>query len=1434
MEFFIKKNSTLPKLQVEVIKESRNGYNQLDSLISASTVTFSMYDVESGVYRIAGSPATIKEKGDGSGYIVSYKFSKKFTKKIGRFSGFFTITNSEGVYKVPIESQIFITIADSFVDSEMCCRRNKTSNFISLTADYTSGSVISSYTATSDYPVDTEIKITFTNTVVMSDGNNIVNQILLTILKGQRVGTFISKSLRDYNLVTGESFYGDISLSTETVSPKFKFIVEPKFDFETTITPTPTASPTPTPTITPSTSITPTPSVTQTVSNTPTITVTKTPTLTPTITSTPSLTQTSTVTPTHTPTNTVTSSITPSLTSSITPTDTPSPTNTPTPSVTSTSTVTPTASVTPSVTNTPQPTVTISKTPTNNPTPSVTLSITPSVTSTVTPTVTNTNTPTQTVTASVTSSVTPTNTPTSTVTPSVTSTVTPTVTNTNTPTQTVSPSITSSVTPTNTPTSTVTPSVTSTVTPTVTNTNTPTQTVSPSSTITSTPTQTITSTPTQTITMTPTNTASVTPSVSVSLTPPSSPTSTPTNTVTPSVTASMTPTNSATPTSTPTRTATVTPTNTPTQTVSPSVTQTLTPSNTPTSTVTPSVTSSVTPTVTNTNTPTQTVTVSSTPGGTPTNTPTNSPTPSVTSSVTPTVTNTNTPTSSVTPSVTQTSTVTPTVTNTNTPTQTVTSSVTQTLTPSNTPTNTPTVTKTATVTPTLTQSVTPSVTPESTVTPTVTQSVTPTDTPAPTMDFTATPFANTPTPTSSVTPSNTPVQQNVLIDDLGNYIITDDNDFLVMSTGPVPSPTPTTTATVTPTVTPSSSSPVTPTPSITVSVTPSSTADVTPTPTVTETPSPTPTSTPTIVDCYVAGPLTADTSNGAVFDRSINVSGMLEVIAGAVGGQAAVPDEFSKKVARSFQLIMDPSATGITLSYQNNLVATLRGDVGTIHEGLPTAQRIGYGSGDDYNPNWLTDEGITGYTGYEEFLDTHAVNDMVWYQSGSTSGDTVITEVFEHIFHTVHLFGIMGAVPGSSTAVNWMAEENPNWQTTDLHLSMKQAIENGMYDPTDYAPNWSGDTGQAQVAYKEYMYLLNFGMWEMSEFWDGGSLSPEWNDNMRTPSGIQTNNISGYTLFNNYFAPVLTKPSFTTLRNIFQDNGGGVSGYFADDCITPTPTPTNTPTQTPTPSPILWSPNSTLTPVAWIDASDTSNYTRNGTRLSSVTDKAGTYTMTVAGDTTTNSSTQNGLNVFQFDGNGDYLQSTSYESQVSSGNHWAIGLFRYDGTNNTKNSFWSYETNQSPKRDYAISAGASNNTWPGELDLDGLSSNRISTTIGDKLDWTGLGGLNRYQWYIVVCFFNKTGNQIGIRIDGRTNTFSPVNDYDNSLSTNQELRLMRNRSSVELNGRMGEYIAYASLPGTGGTDLTELEKAEGYLAWKWGRTGALPSNHPYKNSPPTA
>ena len=260
-----------------------------------------------------------------------------------------------------------------------------------------------------------------------------------------------------------------------------------------------------------------------------------------------------------------------------------------------------------------------------------------------------------------------------------------------------------------------------------------------------------------------------------------------------------------------------------------------------------------------------------------------------------------------------------------------------------------------------------------------------------------------------------------------------------------------------------------------------------------------------------------------------------------------------------------------------------------------------------------------------------------------------------------------------------------------------------------------------------------------------------------------------------------------------------------------------------------WSPSSDITTVAWIDASDSSNYTTSGTTLTSVTDKAGTYTMTVGGTPTTGN-TQNGLNVFDFNGSNEYLQSTTYSTQVSSGNHWAIGVFRFEGTNSTQDSIWSYETNQSPKRDYAISSGNSSNSWPGELDLDGLVFNRISTTIGNLELWDDKS-LTRNQYHIVTCWFNKSGNQIGVRVDG-SNAFTPVNDYDNSLSTNQELRLMRNRSSQELDGKLAEFFAVADIPGTSGTDLTHLIKAEGYLAHKWGLESSLPISHTYRNSAP--
>ena len=262
-----------------------------------------------------------------------------------------------------------------------------------------------------------------------------------------------------------------------------------------------------------------------------------------------------------------------------------------------------------------------------------------------------------------------------------------------------------------------------------------------------------------------------------------------------------------------------------------------------------------------------------------------------------------------------------------------------------------------------------------------------------------------------------------------------------------------------------------------------------------------------------------------------------------------------------------------------------------------------------------------------------------------------------------------------------------------------------------------------------------------------------------------------------------------------------------------------------------WDPSTDITTRFHIDASDTSSYSLSGSDLSSVTDKAGNFTITVDGTPTRVSSALNSLNVWDFNGSESLITSDEQAVSDGSGNHWAIGVFLADTIDDTQDSFYSFENNTvaaSSKRDYAVSSGNAS-AFNGELDLDGLASNRISTTIGNKQDFDS--GVSLDAFHIVGTIFNTTGNQISVRVDG-ANAFTPVNDYNNSINQNQDIRIMRNRANERMDGRVAEFFVVGALPGTGGTDITEFEKAEGYLAHKWGLTGNLPSDHPFKNVSP--
>ena len=281
------------------------------------------------------------------------------------------------------------------------------------------------------------------------------------------------------------------------------------------------------------------------------------------------------------------------------------------------------------------------------------------------------------------------------------------------------------------------------------------------------------------------------------------------------------------------------------------------------------------------------------------------------------------------------------------------------------------------------------------------------------------------------------------------------------------------------------------------------------------------------------------------YDRELEVYTIKLIVAGDIGGQQAVPDIWVYKTAQVFKLLMDKDAEGIDSDSQLNMIKTLKGEIGW-HQGYPTGQRIARGGGAEYSPNFLDDNRNQSYPGLEAFEDALALDDMVWYKNidSQGTGDDDINEILEHILHTLHRFGVRGGVEGSTEALNIEAEEE-DITNTDIFLAMKEAYNNGVFDIEGYGGNINNRDAWP-VMLKEYQYLLTYGMWEFSEFWEGGSLSPEWNDNARTPSGILANNPLGYELYNTYFKPVISIPSKATLREIFQDNDQGDSGYVPD------------------------------------------------------------------------------------------------------------------------------------------------------------------------------------------------------------------------------------------------------------------------------------------------
>ena len=125
MEFYIKKNATLPVLKMQVVKDGRAGYLQLMQELEVSTIFFTMIEVETGIPKVVSAPCyivpLILPEGATPEYYVYFQFTSRDTDTPGRYEGQFLIKNDEGNLILPIREQLFINVQDSFISETACC-----------------------------------------------------------------------------------------------------------------------------------------------------------------------------------------------------------------------------------------------------------------------------------------------------------------------------------------------------------------------------------------------------------------------------------------------------------------------------------------------------------------------------------------------------------------------------------------------------------------------------------------------------------------------------------------------------------------------------------------------------------------------------------------------------------------------------------------------------------------------------------------------------------------------------------------------------------------------------------------------------------------------------------------------------------------------------------------------------------------------------------------------------------------------------------------------------------------------------------------------------------------------------------------------------------------------------------------------------------------
>lgn len=257
----------------------------------------------------------------------------------------------------------------------------------------------------------------------------------------------------------------------------------------------------------------------------------------------------------------------------------------------------------------------------------------------------------------------------------------------------------------------------------------------------------------------------------------------------------------------------------------------------------------------------------------------------------------------------------------------------------------------------------------------------------------------------------------------------------------------------------------------------------------------------------------------------------------------------------------------------------------------------------------------------------------------------------------------------------------------------------------------------------------------------------------------------------------------------------------------------------------LWEPSDAPGIVSHYDASAPGGYTGTSGAVTGLVDLQGYRNLPTAGGGIDPfvGILQNSLQTIELQGAKQFLASSAGDYFTSNGQHWAIMLCSPFSVDNSSDSMWALDGSW---RDYQFQSGNATSFY-GDLALGNGNSSIFN--IANSTNHEG-------KFTIASVAFDdatRIGAGIYTKMTSNSGTFVKSGSYSGQIFNSHTLKIAASRNNNQkLPMHFAELFLVAGDANETVHNTTQLEKAEGYLAHKWGLEANLDWAHPYKASPP--